>query len=79
MGIFIQVEVDNNILSLNDAKQLTSLCPVEIFAITGKQFFVQENQEDECTLCELCLNAAPKGAIKICKIYSGEEMVSSGG
>ncbi len=34
---------------------------------------VQENL-DECVLCELCINAAPPGAIRVVKLYSGESL-----
>ena len=30
---------------------------------------------DECVLCELCLEAAPDGAIRIKKLYDGTELV----
>jgi NAD-dependent dihydropyrimidine dehydrogenase PreA subunit len=34
---------------------------------------VEENL-DECVLCELCINAAPEGAVKVIKLYSRESL-----
>ena len=34
---------------------------------------VEENL-DECVLCELCINAAPAGTVKVIKLYSGETL-----
>ena len=57
------------------AAKLTEVCPVDIFAQTdgGTLRIVQENL-DECVLCELCINAAPAGTIKVIKLYSGESL-----
>ena len=52
------------------AKKLTEVCPVNIFkqAPDGTLQIVEENL-DECTLCELCAQAAPPGTVKIVKLY----------
>ncbi len=34
---------------------------------------VDENL-DECVLCELCINAAPAGTVRVVKLYSGESL-----
>ena len=70
-GMFINVEVDP--AAAKDAaiaKKLTEVCPVNIFAQqkdTGALRIVDENL-DECTLCELCLQAFP-GKVKVKKLY----------
>ena len=69
-GMFIKVEVDP--AAAKDAaivKKLTEVCPVNIFAQQndGALDIVDENL-DECTLCELCLQAVP-GKVKIVKLY----------
>ena len=69
-GMFIKVEVDP--AAAKDAaiaKKLTEVCPVNIFAQekTGALRIVDENL-DECTLCELCLQAVP-GKVKVLKLY----------
>jgi NAD-dependent dihydropyrimidine dehydrogenase PreA subunit len=70
-GMFIDVEVDARIA--NDAtlaKKLTEVCPVNIFAQEndGRLRIVEENL-DECTLCDLCLKAAPAGTVRVVKLY----------
>jgi ferredoxin-like protein FixX len=69
-GMFINVEVDA--AAAKDAavaKKLTEVCPVNIFAQAkdGALRIVDENL-DECTLCELCLQAFP-GKVKVKKLY----------
>jgi len=78
MGIFIQISLDNNKLTLSVARQVAQLCPVDIFELVDGQLNVQPDQEDECTLCELCLAAAPAGAITIYKTYNDETLLSRG-
>jgi NAD-dependent dihydropyrimidine dehydrogenase PreA subunit len=70
-GMFIDVEVEARIA--NDAtlaKKLTEVCPVNIFAQEkdGRLRIVEENL-DECTLCDLCLKAAPAGTVRVVKLY----------
>jgi NAD-dependent dihydropyrimidine dehydrogenase PreA subunit len=70
-GMFIDVEVDAAVAADPAlAKKLTDVCPVNIFAQEkdGRLRIVEENL-DECTLCELCLQAAPKGAVRVVKLY----------
>ncbi len=70
-GMFIDVQVEA--AAAKDAavaKKLTEVCPVDIFEqeSDGALRIVEENL-DECTLCDLCLEAAPKGAVKVVKLY----------
>ena len=76
MGIFIKIQTDNHKISPEIAEQLVSLCPVDIFARLDRQLVVRSEQEDECTLCELCLDTAPAGALTIHKLYKEEAPVS---
>jgi NAD-dependent dihydropyrimidine dehydrogenase PreA subunit len=71
-GMFIDVEVDDEIRSQADiAQKLEDACPVDIFKnADGKVEIVDENL-DECVLCELCLAAAPKGTVRVKKLYDG--------
>lgn len=69
-AMFIDVKVDPAVASNPAmAKKLTEVCPVNIFAVKpdGTLRIVEENL-DECTLCELCLQAAP-GKVKVVKLY----------
>lgn len=74
-AVFINVEVSEEAASDPAvAAKLAEVCPVDIFADSdGKVEIVQENL-DECVLCELCINAAPPGAVKVIKLYSGETL-----
>jgi NAD-dependent dihydropyrimidine dehydrogenase PreA subunit len=69
-GIFIDVEVDDSIAADADlAAKLAEVCPVDIFtAVGGRVGLVAENL-DECVLCNLCVDAAPAGTIRIVKLY----------
>jgi ferredoxin-like protein FixX len=69
-GMFIRVDVDPAASKSPEvAKKLTEVCPVNIFAQQpdGALRIVDENL-DECTLCELCLQAFP-GKVKVVKLY----------
>ncbi len=78
MGIFIQVQVDQTKLTPGIRQILVELCPVDIFALDNDQLGIVADNEDECTLCELCLMKAPAGAITIRKTYRDEMLVSRG-
>jgi NAD-dependent dihydropyrimidine dehydrogenase PreA subunit len=78
MGVFIQITVHKDGLSPALSQQIAAICPVDIFAVEDGQLVIRPEEEDECTLCELCLKAAPPGAIHIYKTYSGETLVSMG-
>jgi NAD-dependent dihydropyrimidine dehydrogenase PreA subunit len=75
-AVFIEVEVDDAIA--NDAelaKKLEEVCPVDIFADEGGHVGIVRSNLDECVLCELCLEAAPDGAVRVKKLYDGTELV----
>lgn len=75
-GVFIDVEIDEAIASDAElAKKLEEVCPVDIFtAVHGRVETVEDNL-DECVLCELCIQAAPPGAVRVKKLYDGTELV----
>jgi len=75
-ALFIGVEVDDQVAADPElAAKLTEVCPVDIFAQGegGAVRIVAENL-DECVLCELCINAAPAGTVRVLKLYSGETL-----
>lgn len=78
MGVFITIEVDQDQIEVETARQITALCPVDIFVVERGRLTIQPEQEDECTLCELCLDAAPAGALTINKRYKNETLISRG-
>jgi NAD-dependent dihydropyrimidine dehydrogenase PreA subunit len=72
---FIEVDVDPSIAGDAElAAKLEEVCPVDIFAATDAGVEIVREQLDECVLCELCLDAAPDGAIAIRKLYDGSEL-----
>jgi len=74
-ALFINVEVDSSVAHDRElAAKLAEVCPVDIFtAQDGRVETVPENL-DECVLCELCLEAAPDGAVVVKKLYDGTEL-----
>lgn len=75
-GVFIAAEVDDSVASDSElAAKLAEVCPVDIYATNedGTLRVVEENL-DECVLCELCVQAAPPGAVRIKKLYDGTEL-----
>jgi NAD-dependent dihydropyrimidine dehydrogenase PreA subunit len=78
MGIFIQINVDEKQFTPDMSQEIVRICPVDIFETDGGRLAVIQEQEDECTLCHLCLEAAPAGALTILKTYTGEKLVSQG-
>jgi NAD-dependent dihydropyrimidine dehydrogenase PreA subunit len=78
-ALFIDVDVDEAVA--NDpalAATLAEVCPVDIFAQAddGTLQIVTENL-DECVLCELCINAAPAGSVRVVKLYDGGSVLAS--
>jgi NAD-dependent dihydropyrimidine dehydrogenase PreA subunit len=74
-GVFINVEVTDEAAADPElAAKLAEVCPVDIFSDhDGRVELVEENL-DECVLCELCINAAPPGAVTVVKLYSGQTL-----
>ena len=74
-GIFIDVEVDDAVASDPAlAAKLEEVCPVDIFKNAGGSVEIVEENLDECVLCELCIDAAPPGAVVVMKLYDGTEL-----
>jgi NAD-dependent dihydropyrimidine dehydrogenase PreA subunit len=70
-GMFIDVQVEEKVAADPAlAKKLTDVCPVNIFAQEkdGRLRLVEENL-DECVLCDLCVQAAPPGTVRVIKLY----------
>jgi len=69
-GEFIDVIVDADIAKDAElAKKLEEICPVSIFTASADGVSIDESNLDECVLCDLCLQDAPKGKIQIVKLY----------
>ncbi len=74
-GLFIDVEVAEEARGDAElAKKLEGACPVDIYATANGRVEVVEENLDECVLCELCINAAPPGAVRVLKLYDGSAL-----
>jgi NAD-dependent dihydropyrimidine dehydrogenase PreA subunit len=74
-GTFIDVVVDPTAGADPElATKLEGVCPVDIFKAGERGVEIVESHLDECVLCELCINAAPPGAVRVLKLYSGESL-----
>ena len=68
--VFIDVEVDSSVAGDAElAKKLEEVCPVDIFKASDSGVEVVEKNLDECVLCNLCVDAAPAGAVRVIKLY----------
>ena len=69
-GEFIDVRVAPDVASNPEiARKLEEICPVSIFRAEVNGVRIDETNLDECVLCDLCLEAAPKGKVEIIKLY----------
>jgi NAD-dependent dihydropyrimidine dehydrogenase PreA subunit len=68
--VFIDVEVDDSVAGdAALAAKLEEVCPVDIFKDgDGRVEIVLENL-DECVLCNLCVDAAPQGTVRVIRLY----------
>jgi len=69
-GMFIDVQVEES--AAGDAElagKLAEVCPVSIFEASDGGLFIVEQNLDECVLCDLCIEAAPPGAVRVIKLY----------
>jgi NAD-dependent dihydropyrimidine dehydrogenase PreA subunit len=74
-AVFINVEVTEPAAADAElAAKLAEVCPVDIFAQRDQHVEIVEENLDECVLCELCINAAPPGTVKVIKLYSGKTL-----
>ena len=71
-GLFIDVEVADEIRDDAEmAKKLADACPVDIYSDKDGTVEVVDANLDECILCELCVQAAPPGTVRVMKLYDG--------
>jgi len=74
MGIFIRIEINQErCVGVKACGLCIRTCPVKIFGQTGDRPFSIDDNEDECTLCTLCLTECKPNAIRLRKLYESEE------
>jgi ferredoxin len=70
MGVFIRIKIDReHCPGVQECGRCVGVCPVNIFKNQQGLVGVIKNNEDECTLCGLCLKACRPQAIEIRKLY----------
>jgi NAD-dependent dihydropyrimidine dehydrogenase PreA subunit len=73
-AIFIRVDIDERVQQDAElCRRLAELCPVDIFALEEREgrpprLTTVERNLDECTLCDLCIEAAGD-AVRVVKLY----------
>ncbi|MGH2984441.1 MAG: 4Fe-4S dicluster domain-containing protein [Solirubrobacterales bacterium] len=74
-AVFIDVEISDEVAGDAElAKKLDEVCPVDIFTSADDTPETVPENLDECVLCELCIEAAPPGAVVVKKLYDGTEL-----
>jgi NAD-dependent dihydropyrimidine dehydrogenase PreA subunit len=74
-GMFIDVKVDDAVRGDAElARKLEQACPVDIYAERDGRVEVVEENLDECVLCELCIQAARPGTVRVEKLYDGTSL-----
>lgn len=70
--IFIKLSIDQKkCISAEGCMTCVKVCPVAIFKPAANKTRIEVNKanEDECTLCNLCLEQCPVQAITLQKLY----------
>lgn len=70
MGVFIEVRIDREACLAKQGCEICSrVCPVAAFVIGNGQLMLVHDNEDECTLCNLCVEQCPANAIEVARLY----------
>jgi len=70
-GIFVNLQVDASLCAREPlCRECVSSCPVDIFAHPeGTTAQVVPQSEDECILCQLCVDRCRVDAVTLIKLY----------
>lgn len=72
MAMFIRIDLNDDVVRKTPglAQKLVEICPVKIFKPGSAENIaaIVEDNVDECTLCELCIQASPDG-VRVVKLY----------
>jgi len=70
MSEFIKLEIDFQIcVGAYECGKCLTACPMSIFEAKEDNPSIIDENQDECTLCDLCLEVCDPGAIAITKLY----------
>ena len=76
MGEFIIIKIDpQQCVGIDACGGCIRVCPVNIFVKSGHIPVADEKNEDECTLCDLCMDACDPDAINIRKLYESNHRI----
>ncbi len=69
-AMFIRVDIADSLQQDAElCRRVAEVCPVDIFTVAdGGRLETVEDNLDECTLCDLCIDAAP-GQVEVVKLY----------
>ncbi|MGQ9571921.1 MAG: 4Fe-4S dicluster domain-containing protein [Dehalococcoidia bacterium] len=70
-GTFVRLQIDASLCARQPlCRECVSSCPVDIFTRPeGKTAQVVAENEDECILCNLCLDRCPVNAVTLVRLY----------
>jgi len=70
MGMFIDVRVNQAECQASTGCRLClEVCPVDAFLLSDERVGTVYDNEDECTLCGLCVDQCPSACIVVNKLY----------
>jgi NAD-dependent dihydropyrimidine dehydrogenase PreA subunit len=70
MSEFIRVTIaDDRCTGIEACGKCVQVCPVNIFGAEGHRPSIVEENQDECTLCDLCLEECAPDAVVLRKLY----------
>lgn len=70
MGLFIELGISRErCLGIDKCGQCLEVCPVSVFYNDSGNLKTDPENEDECTLCNLCLQKCQPSALSIIKKY----------
>jgi len=73
MSEFIEVEIEQSkCLGIEACGRCLNVCPVNIFDKKNDAPVIIRENEDECTLCDLCMEACGSHAVTIHKLYEDQ-------
>jgi NAD-dependent dihydropyrimidine dehydrogenase PreA subunit len=70
MSEFIEVVIaQDRCTGISACGKCVQVCPVNIFVSEADRPSIAEENQDECILCDLCLQECEPGAIVLRKLY----------